>query len=236
MATFTNTAKYALRWLTGSNLISDIDAGFQALAEDIDASMAGYASGTAASRPAAGVAGKLYRATDTGQVFIDTGTTWYDPTAAADSIWKPLWTPALVRQLTNAFAERSLLVYTTLSTGVDAHNWPLYFDPSDYAIAGKTMKIRHRTWGRFSNNIASTFTWRLRPVTGWSGGNEWPTAWGTALASTVTTLSGGGGDFAHLATSSEFDAPAAGYYDVTGELSVGISNMLLATQLQYRHV
>jgi hypothetical protein len=78
MATFTTTAKYALRWLTGSNLISDIDAGFQALAEDIDGSMAGYTSGTLASLPAAGKAGRIYRATDARAILLDTGTAWVD--------------------------------------------------------------------------------------------------------------------------------------------------------------
>jgi hypothetical protein len=77
MATFTTTTKYALRWLTGGNLISDIDAGFQALAEDIDANMAGYSSGTQAARPAAGVAGRLYRSTDlVGGVALDNGSAW----------------------------------------------------------------------------------------------------------------------------------------------------------------
>jgi hypothetical protein len=83
MATFTTTTKYALRWLTGTNLISDIDAGFQALAEDIDANMAGYTSGTQAARPAAGVAGRIYRATDlAGGVALDTGTAWVSIGAA----------------------------------------------------------------------------------------------------------------------------------------------------------
>jgi hypothetical protein len=37
--TFNTTTRRALRWLTGSNLVSDIDAGFQALAEDVDAQL-----------------------------------------------------------------------------------------------------------------------------------------------------------------------------------------------------
>lgn len=39
MPTFTTTARNALRWLTGSNDVRDIDAGFQALAEDTAARM-----------------------------------------------------------------------------------------------------------------------------------------------------------------------------------------------------
>lgn len=89
MATFTDTAKYALSWLTGSNLISDIDLGFQTLAEDVDANMAGYAEGTFAGKPAAGKTGRIYRCTDTGQWLADTGAAWVDLNAA----------PALVTSL-----------------------------------------------------------------------------------------------------------------------------------------
>jgi hypothetical protein len=48
LPTFTTTARNALRWLTGSNDVRDIDAGFQALAEDTAARMnhAGAADGT----------------------------------------------------------------------------------------------------------------------------------------------------------------------------------------------
>jgi hypothetical protein len=78
MATYTTTTKYALRALTGSSLVSEIDIGFASLAADIDAAMAGYVEGTLGSRPAAGKSGRLYRTTDTGQMFIDTGTAWVE--------------------------------------------------------------------------------------------------------------------------------------------------------------
>jgi hypothetical protein len=48
MATYTTTTKYALRALTGSSLVSEIDIGFASLAADIDAAMAGYVEGTLA--------------------------------------------------------------------------------------------------------------------------------------------------------------------------------------------
>lgn len=83
MATFTTTAKHALRWLTGGNIISDIDAGFQALAEDLDAIIATADSGVLASRPTStggtpGKRGRWYYATDTAQLFFDYGTGWLD--------------------------------------------------------------------------------------------------------------------------------------------------------------
>lgn len=88
MTDFIPTAKHALRILTGGNFINEIDAGFQALAEDVDATMASFAEGTLALRPdstapSPGIAGRFYRATDTGQVFIDTGMSWIEvPTEA----------------------------------------------------------------------------------------------------------------------------------------------------------
>lgn len=79
--TFTTTTKHALRWLTGANVISDIDAGFQALAEDIDAKLTAYSQGLLSARPTStagspGVTGRHYYATDLGLEFIDYGTGW----------------------------------------------------------------------------------------------------------------------------------------------------------------
>jgi microcystin-dependent protein len=85
MPTYTSTVKYALRWLTGANNVSDVDAGFQALAEDVDASMAGFASGTFATRPAPGKPGRIYLATDTGRAYLDTGGAWVEFTLGGDA-------------------------------------------------------------------------------------------------------------------------------------------------------
>lgn len=79
--TFTTTTKHALRWLTGANVISDIDAGFQALAEDIDAKLTAYSQGLLSARPTStagspGVTGRHFFATDLGLEFIDYGTGW----------------------------------------------------------------------------------------------------------------------------------------------------------------
>lgn len=79
----TSGSKYGLRALTGANVGSDIDAGFAALRDDIDANFGGYSQGTLASRPTSttgtpGIAGRTYRATDTGQIFRDTGTSWVE--------------------------------------------------------------------------------------------------------------------------------------------------------------
>ena len=79
MASYTTTAKYLLRRLTGGSNVQEIDDGIAALADDIDARMAGYAEGTLSARSAVtATAGKLYRTTDTGQVFMGTGSSWIE--------------------------------------------------------------------------------------------------------------------------------------------------------------
>lgn len=81
MPSYTPTLKHALRRLTGSNVISDIDAGIAALADDLDAIIAVADQGPASGRPTStpgspGKSGRLYWATDTAQLFFDHGTGW----------------------------------------------------------------------------------------------------------------------------------------------------------------
>jgi hypothetical protein len=71
---FLQTTRFKLRALKGSSLVSDIDAGFAALAEDVDSKVTGYLTGTHAARPVAGNSHLLYKETDTGLIFVDTGT------------------------------------------------------------------------------------------------------------------------------------------------------------------
>src|SRR3712207_3128271 len=76
---FSTTAKHALRWLTGGSNISDIDAGFQALAEDLDAIIATADKGLLANRPAStpgspGRAGRIYTPTDAKRLSTAHGT------------------------------------------------------------------------------------------------------------------------------------------------------------------
>jgi microcystin-dependent protein len=81
------TTKYGLPKLDGSSNVQDVDEGIGALADAVDANMAGYAEGTLSAR--AGVvatAGKMYRTTDTGQVFMGTGSTWVE---IGVSPWQP---------------------------------------------------------------------------------------------------------------------------------------------------
>lgn len=84
MADYGTTDNYDLRHLLGSSPVSDVDAGFQALAEDVDSRFVGFQQGAIALLPAStpgdpGIPGREYYATDTGQVLKDTGTGWIEP-------------------------------------------------------------------------------------------------------------------------------------------------------------
>lgn len=71
---------------------NDFAAAMAALAEGIDDSAAGYGQGARADRPAAGVAGRFYMATDNtveGGLFYDTGSTWIRVTPSPWETWTP---------------------------------------------------------------------------------------------------------------------------------------------------
>lgn len=76
MATYDTTGKYGLRAITGGSLANEIDDGILALRNDVRDNMAGWSSGLAASKPAAGSAGRFYRTTDTNEVWLDDGAAW----------------------------------------------------------------------------------------------------------------------------------------------------------------
>ncbi|MCA1571689.1 MAG: tail fiber protein [Chloroflexi bacterium] len=78
---FTETARHTLRRLTGGSLVSDVDAGFTALADDVDAKMLAGSRGALSIRPdstpsSPGVINRVYYATDIGLAFLDYGTGW----------------------------------------------------------------------------------------------------------------------------------------------------------------
>jgi hypothetical protein len=64
------------------------------LATAIDSAITGFLSGTAASRPGAGIAGRLYLATDTLELSFDTGSTWLPGAWTTPSNNSP-WTAGL---------------------------------------------------------------------------------------------------------------------------------------------
>jgi hypothetical protein len=73
----TPTTRFGLVTEADGDPLVSAPGRLRTLATAIDTNMAGYLSGTAASRPGAAVAGRLYRATDiTGEVAMDSGSVW----------------------------------------------------------------------------------------------------------------------------------------------------------------
>jgi microcystin-dependent protein len=84
---YSTTGRYGLRALTGVSLVSEIDDGFAALRDDLDAIIATAYTSPAASRPASspaspGILGRWHRATDSGELSFDYGTGWLVVNAA----------------------------------------------------------------------------------------------------------------------------------------------------------
>lgn len=101
----------------------------------------------------------------------------------------------------------------TISTGGSGESI-FYFEPADYAVAGRTPMLRLKT-NLQTNAVASTsnFTFGLYPVTAVAGGS------GTLVATLGTVIAGSTVLYTAPAASSmfhgetaEFALPAAGYY------------------------
>lgn len=71
-----NTTKYALRYALLSDG-ADALAATQNLALDVDAKMVGFVIDVYANRPAAGVAGRRFYASDTSTEYLDDGAAWH---------------------------------------------------------------------------------------------------------------------------------------------------------------
>jgi hypothetical protein len=108
MPSYGTTVKHALRYLLGTSKVQDIDAGFQALAEDLDAIISVDDQGTLAGRPTSsvgtpGIVGRKYfvtgdpDSTQNGRLYRDHGTGW-DEVAMA-----PLAKARLATDALNAF-------------------------------------------------------------------------------------------------------------------------------------
>lgn len=76
------TTKYSLRYPDLATA-ADVPAVVQNLANDADAAFAGWSTAVFGSRPAAGKAGRIFLASDTGVAYIDDGTAWHALNAIA---------------------------------------------------------------------------------------------------------------------------------------------------------
>jgi hypothetical protein len=100
MASYGTTTKHALRKLLGSSNVNEIDTGFAALADDLDALIAVADAGLLSSRPTSsggspGKAGRLYYAGDEGVIYFDTGTGWI----ALNERWRTIQAASVIINL-----------------------------------------------------------------------------------------------------------------------------------------
>ena len=77
----TNSPKWGLETVLGTDVINQLDDSWAVLTGQLDSIMVVQSSGPLSSRPVStigtpGKVGRFYRATDTGQLFYDTGTGW----------------------------------------------------------------------------------------------------------------------------------------------------------------
>jgi len=104
------TPRLALPYPVGADTV-DVPRDMQALANKLDPTTPAFVQGTAAARPAAGVAGRFHYATDTGALSYDTGSAWL---AVAP-------VPALVSALPGAPIDGQEIYYNNASAGVIWH-------------------------------------------------------------------------------------------------------------------
>lgn len=120
----------------------------------------------------------------------------------------------------------------SLSVSPYSYYYAFYFDPADYAVASKTLKIRLRAWvGNATFTGGGTWAAFLIAATG-----------GISAAGNITTV-GASAASANLVaagtvnTSGDVTPPAAGYYFFGVQNSIaGAGIFSVGVQLQYRHV
>lgn len=79
--TIHNTPRLSLPYPDSAET-ADVPRDVQALAAPLDQAVL-YTEGALAARPAASLAGRIYRATDTGQIFVDFAASWFEIANAA---------------------------------------------------------------------------------------------------------------------------------------------------------
>jgi hypothetical protein len=131
-----------------------------------------------------------------------------------------------------------------LPGGANTGSWAFYLDPTEWAANTRTTKLRTR-WGCITNAVAPgiSFTCGLFPVAtfgGASGANPMIASIGAVLTgSTVTFTTPSASNGGATQASTDFNAPAAGWYCFgVGASGVGAANstITLTVTLMMRQV
>ena len=246
----TPTTKYAIPTLAGTDLARDIDTLVNSSLSSIDSKMVGYSAGTLAARPTStggspGIAGRRYRATDTGQEFIDTGTGWTE-------VGNPLTLLGEYRTIAECFTlvtgvasgatyVPNMGALLNTGTGMGAGNGPFLVSirNADFAVSGLTAKLRlHVAMG--VNGIAPgvNFTWGLYPMTFGGGSASVAVVAGTVVSGSSVTRNTPAANTGYQDVSGDFSLPSDGLYfmGLTASGSMNASSAIAAAvRLQVHH-
>lgn len=254
--------RFGLQAIAGSDLSNTIDTTNDAQMDIIDAQAAMFSQGSFAVRPVSspgtpGIAGRFYFATDQGILYYDHGTGWKevrigdvplsdDDFAASAGMYTAYRTIAQAQgQALGAInAGTYLLVGASLvlsGQGSNTFNLPFRLAAADFAIPGRTTKLRLRAQA-FANGTASgiTFTVGLYPVSSVGGGSNLVAfTLGSVIAGSTVPFASPGVNSENEGNSGDFNFPSDDNYllgvVLSGSLPVS-SSVVLAAQLQVRHV
>lgn len=124
------------------------------------------------------------------------------------------------------------------SAMVSERTGPFWFDPADYAVAGRTVKLRFIwTIVNGANAPATTFTTGLAGPLGWSGGLA--SNFNTYIAGSGTTFTTPAAGSTTTTVTSDITAPVAGLYALgftTNVTAAANAATVLRATIQYRQV
>lgn len=212
----TASTKYGIHRVDGSSNVSDVDDAIRQAVDDVDANMAGYAEGTISA--IAGVtptAGKFYRTTDSGQVYMGTGSAWIE-------IGVSPWSPGDLRLSWVTFAPPGWLIcdgaavsrvtygplFAIIGTSAGAGDGSTTFNVPD--LRGRVFVMPDGSAGRMASN----------DTRGLSGGAQRVTLADSEVPDTAVTGVNAGGS----------PPPQVGGIGIRGDTVGGGANFSLSTR------
>lgn len=231
----TPTSKYAIPTFAagGTDPVNTGHTQINSALATVDANMAGYTTGTLAARPAAGKAGLIYRATDTGQVFLDIGSAWVE-------LARPAADMGAYRSVTEAefqfgsthvvgthapSAQGGAIIIGGGGGGITGTYNFVPLVPADYAVAGLTTQFRIQA-ATITNTVppAANFTFGLSTITGLGGSSGLLAITNISASVASVTRSAPGATASFIDSTADFTIPGTGVYLLT----VAISSALAA--------